>query len=384
MKRDGKSDVVALAVFLSLSMTVIPTAANQWTSVGTTHVPSIVIPPAVTSQFMHPVPKPWQISSTFGPRWKSSSSRWDYHGGIDMYDERDTPIVSIGDGVVYDLPYYTSGGRSVVILHTLASPISFHGQSITKLYSVYMHLDSRAAGLSEGDNVTRGQVIGLMGDSGQTTFVHLHFETRLGTLCSLPYQMSNPSSSCSTGYEPKVHPFLFLPSVSSTNTTLPLMPDGGSISVSSHQRTITFLVTNRANLALNRIYWKEVVLDFSLYTGFNASDLDVLDELAFPWGRLSPGLFLSSTTDYNMTVVMNQPLEHSITFVDVWGNAITAEMPHSSAEVVIGIVCAVLVVVAAIGVFRYLSKRGESKRRFVQQDGEDFFSMDMAPREQDI
>lgn len=42
--------------------------------------------------------------------------------------------------------------------------------------TLYCHLMPRSVNVKEGDKVAQGQVIGKMGESGNTTFPHLHFE----------------------------------------------------------------------------------------------------------------------------------------------------------------------------------------------------------------
>src|SRR5262249_42623613 len=51
-------------------------------------------------QFSPPVRKVTQISSTFGPRWKTSDNRDEFHLGIDYYDVLGTPLLAIGNGTV--------------------------------------------------------------------------------------------------------------------------------------------------------------------------------------------------------------------------------------------------------------------------------------------
>ena len=308
-----------------------------------TETPTLLVPNNVKALFGHPLPRPEQISSTFGPRWKWSEDRYDYHPGIDFYDDVNTTIVSIGDGEVYRIypvggSQFTNGGNTVAIRHNLPTPILFHGQNISVLYSLYLHLDHFATNLTEGDNVTRGQTVGFMGSTGTTNFVHLHFETRLGTICSLPYQVeNNGTTSCSTyAFEPKVHPLAFLPAITpSGNGTTPLVPSMVTVTADAAKRTITYLVNSRQNLALNRILFGGVVLDFCLYTGFNATDLAVLDDFSkFSWGKLWPGAFLSSSMAYNMTVEFNDAsmLNGPVTFVDLWGNGIIATVASNSSN----------------------------------------------------
>lgn len=48
-----------------------------------------------------------------------------------------------------------------------------HGSEYTTLYA---HMSGYASGLSQGDRVRRGQVVGYLGGSGMVTGPHLHFE----------------------------------------------------------------------------------------------------------------------------------------------------------------------------------------------------------------
>ncbi len=163
--------------------------------------------------FAPPVPRPEQISSTFGPRWKTSAGRTDFHPGIDYFDVEGTPLTAIGDGVVEAVHLdgsssFPNGGNVLVVRHALPAATTFHGQNVDRFYAVYLHLASFA--VADGESVTRGQVVGAMGRTGDTDFVHLHFETRVQTLCSMQYQTANPMASCAIGFDPHVHPFRFV------------------------------------------------------------------------------------------------------------------------------------------------------------------------------
>ena len=68
-------------------------------------------------------------------------------------------------GVVLTSTYNSSYGNYVVISHA-------NGES-----TLYAHMSKRL--VSEGDKVTQGQTIGLVGTTGSSTGNHLHFEVRL-------------------------------------------------------------------------------------------------------------------------------------------------------------------------------------------------------------
>jgi len=96
------------------------------------------------------------IWSEFGPR----SGR--LHGGIDIGAPRGTNVVAADSGTVITSTSGGSYGNYVVISH---------GNGITTLYA---HLSSRS--VKVGDTVSKGQVVGQVGSTGNATGAHLHFE----------------------------------------------------------------------------------------------------------------------------------------------------------------------------------------------------------------
>lgn len=102
------------------------------------------------------------------------------HTGIDIPAPRGTPVLAAGPGRVTwagNGLYYLSSdaaddpyGLAVAIKHDFG----YQGQ---KLYTVYGHMDEVL--VAPGQHVEGGDVIGLVGDTGKVTGVHLHFEVRL-------------------------------------------------------------------------------------------------------------------------------------------------------------------------------------------------------------
>jgi murein DD-endopeptidase MepM/ murein hydrolase activator NlpD len=84
------------------------------------------------------------------------------HLGMDMMGRRGTPILAIEAGRIIREGRQSNGALRIVM----------QGVSGSKFYYGHMSKDLVRA----GDRVTRGQVIGLMGDSGSPGAVHLHFE----------------------------------------------------------------------------------------------------------------------------------------------------------------------------------------------------------------
>jgi peptidoglycan LD-endopeptidase LytH len=94
------------------------------------------------------------------------------HAGIDILAPRGTPVVAVTDGHVAKLFTSALGGLTIY---------QFDDQEEYCYY--YAHLDRYARGLSEGQRVERGSILGYVGTTGNAPpdAPHLHFEiTRLG------------------------------------------------------------------------------------------------------------------------------------------------------------------------------------------------------------
>ena len=112
-------------------------------------------------------PASGRFSSTFGGRNIGSGA--EFHYGSDIANSIGTPIVAAADGIVsYAAPMGTYG-NVIMITH------SIDGQIFT---TVYAHLNGYNVG--SGQSVSKGQVIGQMGNTGRSTGPHLHFEVHNG------------------------------------------------------------------------------------------------------------------------------------------------------------------------------------------------------------
>ncbi len=254
-------------------------------------------PPAIVPQpvFAWPVDAPEQISSTFGPRWKSSDGRDDFHRGIDFYDARGAPLRAIGSGIVDGVypdgsPNFPNSGNTVIVEHPLPPGSALHGTALTRVYAVYFHLQTIEVSVDQA--VESGDLVGTMGDTGDTDFVHLHFEMRVETRCSLAFGTSNPDSSCALGFDPHVHPFLFLRDA----------PNDDEITLRRIDATTFEVRGGRGDLDLDVIESDRGVLGFGTREGFDATSNARLDDFERGFVTLSPGEFVSASAEWSYTL----------------------------------------------------------------------------------
>lgn len=244
--------------------------------------------------FQAPIALAEQISSTFGPRWKLGAARTDFHPGIDYFGEIGTPVLAIGDGTVdavyavgsADLP---TNGNVVVVLHSLPAPVMFHGQSLTRLYAVYQHLD--AIGVTVGQSVRSGEPVGTLGQTGDANSPHLHFEVRLGAYCSFQYQSAHPTSSSGLGFDPHVHPGLFILQPNEDAIRLEQVP-----AVGGDACTVRY-AAGRGDLDLDVIETDLGALGFVERRGMDATTLARLDDFQYGWLTLEPQPFASASVE---------------------------------------------------------------------------------------
>jgi murein DD-endopeptidase MepM/ murein hydrolase activator NlpD len=89
------------------------------------------------------------------------------HTGIDIAAANHSPIVAADTGIIYFYPGSIGYGNMIMMIHG-------NGYS-----TVYGHLYGYASGLSSGQIVARGDLIGYEGSTGWSTGPHLHFEIRV-------------------------------------------------------------------------------------------------------------------------------------------------------------------------------------------------------------
>jgi murein DD-endopeptidase MepM/ murein hydrolase activator NlpD len=105
------------------------------------------------------------VTSSFGERLDPFNGEGAFHAGIDISSHFGDPIRATADGTVETAGLASGYGREVVI---------DHGYGVK---TVYGHLSGFA--VTDGQQVTRGQVIGYVGMSGRSTGPHLHYEVRI-------------------------------------------------------------------------------------------------------------------------------------------------------------------------------------------------------------
>jgi len=107
-------------------------------------------------KFIWPLFEAKEITSAFGMR------SGELHAGIDLPAQIGTPIVAAMEGRIKTIGYSGGHGNTIYIEHR------------NYFFTRYSH--ASVIFIEAGDYVRRGQVIGLVGSTGNSTGNHLHFE----------------------------------------------------------------------------------------------------------------------------------------------------------------------------------------------------------------
>ncbi|PGC98178.1 M23 family metallopeptidase [Bacillus toyonensis] len=93
------------------------------------------------------------------------------HHGVDLAEAGYHPIYAAASGKVSRSYFSSSYGECIMIVHNI-NGVTWE--------TVYAHMRSGSRTVKEGDSVTQGQTIGVMGETGQAYGQHLHFEMHKG------------------------------------------------------------------------------------------------------------------------------------------------------------------------------------------------------------
>ncbi|MGW6728756.1 peptidoglycan DD-metalloendopeptidase family protein [Nocardia sp. NPDC055029] len=105
-------------------------------------------------------------TSGFGPRWGTQ------HRGQDFGADEGTSIYAAADGVVVEAGPAGGFGQWIIVDHNI------NGESVS---TVYGHMWEKGVLVRSGDTVKAGQKIAEVGNNGESTGAHLHFEVWPGT-----------------------------------------------------------------------------------------------------------------------------------------------------------------------------------------------------------
>ena len=115
-----------------------------------------------------------RVTSSFGEREDPFNGEGAFHAGMDISAPTGTPIRATADGLVDSAETANGYGRQVILDHG-------HG-----IRTVYGHMAKMV--VLAGQHVTRGQIIGYVGQTGRSTGTHLHYEVRINNVPVNPHK----------------------------------------------------------------------------------------------------------------------------------------------------------------------------------------------------
>jgi murein DD-endopeptidase MepM/ murein hydrolase activator NlpD len=176
----GVATSVAIGKFQSAQGMNVTTALDAPTAAALGLIPSLAELGLPTLQAF-----PVQGRCGFTDSWQAPRPGGRKHEGVDIIGARGLAIYAVADGVITKM--LTGGalsGNSIRL--TIADGT----------YFFYAHLDGFAAGLSAGQSVRAGQIIGYLGATGATSN-HLHFEVHpQGGAAVNPYPIVKAVDAC--------------------------------------------------------------------------------------------------------------------------------------------------------------------------------------------
>jgi murein DD-endopeptidase MepM/ murein hydrolase activator NlpD len=125
-------------------------------------VPQVIEPPLTGGTYDYPVYGANDYSDAYG----SSNGGVSWQGGVDIFGQLGQPLVAVADGTLYQVGWNHTSGNRLWLRDTQGNEF------------YYSHLSAFSTLTSNDAHVRAGQVIGFMGDTGnsQGKPTHLYFE----------------------------------------------------------------------------------------------------------------------------------------------------------------------------------------------------------------
>ena len=143
---------------------------KAYTDVSSNRITPVV--PNSTGPILWPFPAQVPLTDGFGPRvgiWTYGGYTGNFHSGLDFDPGAGTPIQAVADGIVTEVSASLCG-QAVVIAHNV------NGE---KFESEYCHMIYGSPGVSVGQSIKAGTIIGNVGATGMATGPHLHLEIHI-------------------------------------------------------------------------------------------------------------------------------------------------------------------------------------------------------------
>ncbi len=123
-------------------------------------------------------PKGWpvegHITSDYGHRDHPRSGEAEFHSGLDIASEPGRPVRATADGIV-SFAGWSGGNGNLVVLE--------HGFRFSTFYA-----HNKMVNVRVGQKVKRGEIIGYVGSTGNSTGPHVHYEVWQDGRSINPYQ----------------------------------------------------------------------------------------------------------------------------------------------------------------------------------------------------
>ncbi len=129
--------------------------------------------PLWVEPFISPIEGSFNTTSGFGaPRIYGELGDFAYHTGLDSSAPVGTSVAATNDGIAVIVGYYPIRGGFIML---------DHGAGV---FSLYFHLETFY--ISVGEEVSRGEFIGEVGNTGLSSGPHLHWEMRVHNMPTDP------------------------------------------------------------------------------------------------------------------------------------------------------------------------------------------------------